>query len=222
MDPELEKEYQEFLKSLNQEGGPAEGDEAMGQFTQLMANLMNGMKMHEDPTVAGGNVPGGPEGGADAQLKNILSGLMGSVGNDNFDSMAQNFLREFMDKDILQEPLTEAKKNYETYLGENVSKLNETDKKNYTEQYNCINELLTVIDKEPENKEKMINIFEKMHDYGMPPEGILNPLQQAGMPMGMPGMPGMGGMGGLGGVPPGMPNMKPDDMAKQLENCNMF
>jgi peroxin-19 len=214
-DPELEKEYQAFLKSLNQEGGPTE-DDAMGQFSNLMSNLLSGMKLDE-----GTGEPGNGDPNADAQLKGLLEGLMKGAGDDNFDSMAQNFLREFMDKDILQEPLLEAKKNYETYLDANKEKLNETDKTNYNEQYNCINKLLEVIEKEPENKEQMINIFEKMHDYGMPPEGILNPLSKvpfpgnqnfAGAPSGFP----------QGGAPNMPPNMSPEDMAKQMENCNIF
>ena len=158
---------------------------------------------------------------ADAQLKGLLEGLMKGAGDDNFDSMAQNFLREFMDKDILQEPLLEAKKNYETYLGENKEKLNETDKTNYTEQYNCINKLLEVIEKEPENKEQMINIFEKMHDYGMPPEGILNPLSKVPFPGNQNMFPGAPNGFPQGGAP-NMPNMSPEDMAKQMENCNIF
>jgi len=207
---------------LNQEGGPGE-DDAMNQFSNLMSNLLSGMKLDE-----GTGEPGNADPNADAQLKGLLEGLMKGAGDDNFDSMAQNFLREFMDKDILQEPLLEAKKNYETYLDANKEKLNETDKTNYNEQYNCINKLLEVIEKEPENKEQMINIFEKMHDYGMPPEGILNPLSKVPFP-GNPGMfPGApaGGFpqGGFpqGGVPNMPPNMSPEDMAKQMENCNIF
>jgi len=219
VDPELEKEYQEFLKSLNQEGGPSE-DDAMNQFSNLMSNLLSGMKLDEG-TGEGNN--GDPN--ADGQLKDLLQGLLKGSESDNFDSMAQNFLREFMDKDILQEPLLEAKKNYETYLAENKEKLNETDKTNYTEQYNCINKLLEVIEKEPDNKEQMINIFEKMHDYGVPPEGILNPLSKVPFP----GAPGAfpGGQNAFPGGPNpfgqgGPNNMSPEDMAKQMENCNIF
>jgi len=178
----------------------------MNQFAKMMGNLLNGMKLDDNAD------PNNPEQGgqADDQLKSILKNLMGNVENENFDSMAQGFLREFMDKDILQEPLEEAKKNYESYLAEKGNELNETDKKNYTEQYNCILQLLEIIEKEPQDKEKMINIFEKMHDYGMPPEGILNPLSKAGFP------------GNLNTGQNGPSNMSQEDMAKQLENCNIF
>ena len=195
------------------------------------------MKPEDLNGMAGPDAGGEQPGVAEAQLKNMLQGLMQNVDNENFDSVAQNFLREFMDKDILQEPLLEAKKNYETYLAENKAKLNETDLKNYTEQYNCIMQLLGVIENEPENKEKMINIFEKMHDYGMPPEGILNPLQQVqglagpgqagGFPGGIPGMPGgfPGGMPGMpGGFPGGFPGMPGgfNPNGKPGEDCNIF
>ena len=108
--------------------------------------------------------------------------------------------------------MEEAKSNYETYLVEKGKDLSETDKKNYTEQYNCILQLLEITEKEPENKEKMINIFEKMHDYGMPPEGILNPLSKTGFPGNPFAQQGTGAPN----------NMSPEDMAKQMENCNIF
>ncbi len=176
----------------------------MNQFAKLMGNLMNGFKMEED-----GGEPSNPgqAGPGDPQIKTILQGLMNNIDNENFDSMAQGFLKEFMDKEVLQEPLEEAKKNYEVYLAEKGNTLDETDKKNYKEQYNCILELIDILEKDPQNKEKMINIFEKMHDYGMPPEGILNPLSKATGGTAFPGPSA---------------NANPEDMAKQIENCNIF
>jgi len=69
----------------------------MNQFAKMMGNLLNGMKL--DDNVDPNNPSQG--GQADAQLKTILEGLMNNADNDNFDTMAQGFLREFMDKEIL-------------------------------------------------------------------------------------------------------------------------
>ena len=37
-----------------------------------------------------------------------------------------------MDKDILEEPMKDAKNNYEKYIDENIDKLNEDEKLKYT------------------------------------------------------------------------------------------
>lgn len=169
---------------------------------------------------ASGNQGGFTEGG----LKTMLEALTTEVYNENFDGIAQSFLREFMDKHTLQIPLEEAKKNYEVYLTENKGKLDETNTGNYTKQYNCILQLLEILEKEPGDKERMISIFEQMQDYGMPPEGILR----------IPGM-GMTDQAGeaSGGFPRscdgGFPDVTgifggfdPRSMGKEGEDCNIF
>lgn len=215
-----------------------------------MANLMGSMKMDEN------NAPGPDGQGPDPQFQKIFQNLMGCLDNDNLDSATDNFLSGVMEKDLLLEPLSEAKKHYETYLEENKGKLNETDSKNYTEQYNCIIQLLEVLDNDPNNKQKLIGLFEKMHEYGPLPQGILNPFESQipgaggnmpgfpgapgglggfpgfpggpgapGGPGGFPGFPGgPGGFPGFPGAPPGgdFTNMKPEDIQKQMEGCNMF
>ena len=140
---------------------------------------------------------------------------MNNMNNGDFDSVAQNLLKEFMDKDILQDPLDEAKKNYEDYFKKNENTIDPKELVRFKDQYNCILELLQVLEKDAQNKDKMIGIFEKMHDYGLPPEGILNPLTKIQQGSNPGGMPGMGGLPNVGGMPGGMPGMNPND-------CNIF
>lgn len=224
-DPEIEKEFENFMKGLGQSGQGSEED-AMKQLSSLMAGLMNEMKSGEN------NGEEGPAGPTGANFAKMFEGLMGSLDGGDMDSATNMFLEGVMEKDLLQEPLTEAKKHYETYLEENKGKLTETESKNYTEQYNCITQLIEVLDTEPNNKPKMIGLFEKMHEYGSLPPGILNPFEsQIPSGQGFPGAPGgfPGAPGGFPGGPgiPGMPsggfgNLSPEDLQKQMDGCNMF
>ena len=204
------------MKSLNQEGGF--GDEStVNDFSNLMANLLTGLKndpdlLSEDPTKP---KTAGDEKFDDKDLKNTFSKMMGDTNSTNFDDIAQKLLKEFMDKDILMEPLQEAEKNYVVFLKEKDSSLKENDKKNYVAQLNCIQELIIVLNQEPNNKDKMINLFEKMHDFGTPPEGILNPLNKIpGMPTGNPSFEGPEQEEIMGNFEK-MMNQNP-------ENCNIF
>ncbi len=67
-----------------------------------------------------------------------------------------------MDKDILEEPLKDAKQNYEKVLGEDKDKLSKEDFDRYTLQLNCINEIMDLLKTNPNDKDKMIEKFEKM------------------------------------------------------------
>lgn len=42
----------------------------------------------------------------------------------------------------------------------------------YKKQYNIICEIILTLDEQPDNKEKLMDLFEKMQDYGQPPAGI--------------------------------------------------
>lgn len=42
----------------------------------------------------------------------------------------------------------------------------------YNSQYGIIIEIIDILESSPENKSKMISLFEKMQEYGNPPEGI--------------------------------------------------
>jgi Pex19 protein family. len=199
LDPELEKEYQKFMDDLAK--GAGQGQDPMNQFAKLFGDLLTGIN-------EAGNAEEGKENTGDNKaengIKNLLDAMMKNVDNNDFDSVAQTLLKEFMDKDILEEPLKEARKNYENYFKENEGKIKPEELAQYDAQYKCILELIETIEKEPENKEKMIQIFEKMHEHGLPPEGILSPLSKVG-----PGMTPDDGNAGL-------PNMG------DLNQCNIF
>ncbi len=77
-----------------------------------------------------------------------------------------------MKKDLLYEPLQESKANYEDYFKKQQGKIPATDLERYRSQYCIIQQILKVLDENPENKQKLMDLFEKMQDYGQPPAGI--------------------------------------------------
>lgn len=131
--------------------------------------------------------------------------------------MTDMLLEQFLDKDILMEPLQSAK----TELSANVTKpdIDAADKEKMQAQLNIIDQLIETFEKDPNNKQKLIALFEEMNKVGSFFDLITkyNPEhanKQPGFGAG-PGLGGLGGMGGLGGLfgggAPGNPMDKGDN-----------
>lgn len=157
-------------------------------------------------------------------LGNKFEEMMGDKpgDNENFDKMTDMLLSQFMDKELLYEPLCSAK----TELGKALEKhdkgeekMEEKDKKVAQEQLKCIEELIQLFESNSQDKKKMIAVFEKMNNLGSlfeiikkySPESDISkksgfeemgPLSGLFSGGGMPGMPGMPPMGGDGKVNP--------------------
>ena len=180
-----------------------------------MSGLLEELRPENGNGVADPNAEGGQGEAPEARLKSMLENLVKGEDDKTFELVAQNLLQEFIDKDVLQEPLLDAKRSYERYLEENKAKLHDTDLHNYMLQYNCIIQLLDLLEKEPENKEKMMNIFEKMSYYGSSPEGILDPLQNVRGDFNTLGQAN-GFSNGLSGL------FSPKNGQKPAGDCNIF
>ena len=186
MDPELEKGFKLFMDTLNE--GEAGGNEAdmMKNFTSKFGDLLAGLSE-------------GGEGG-DPTKNPLLNAFAGNPGNDKefeefskkinekmagaggngegpvLEKLADEFLHMFMEKDILEEPLKEAKESYETYLAKMPEAVPQEDKERYLNQYDCLKKLLHILDANPNNKDELIKAFEKMQEYGNPPDDMVNAM----------------------------------------------
>lgn len=136
--------------------------------------------------------------------------------NPNFDNFTNKLLDEFMDKEILEEPLKEAKESYTNFLKEKGDTLNEDDKTRFIKQSECINELLVILEKDPQNKIKLVETFEKMQEYGSPPEEITKSVEKDS-PFNLFQM-----MNEKGGPQPQPQNMGFDPNSMNPENCKIF
>lgn len=79
-----------------------------------------------------------------------------------------------MNKDMLEEPLKETQSLYQKYLAENKDKLSAEDFQRYAKQFEYVNALLLQLQTNPENKEKLISLFEGMQAQGDPPKEVLS------------------------------------------------
>ena len=148
-DEEIEKEYEEFMRNISQN---AQVNDFMGQLSQLMESGIN---------IDGNN----PEG-----LGNFLGGLDESA---DFDVFTDNLIGQFIEKDIIYEPLTEARQKVEEHVAAKEENRTEQNLKVLT----ILNNILSTLDKEdyksPENREKVMKLFEDLHDNGGLPEEIM-------------------------------------------------
>ena len=90
------------------------------------------------------------------------------------EELAGKLLEVFMKKDLLYEPLLDSRKNYEEYFKKEEGKIPQADLERYRNQYKLILEILEVFDKTPEDKTRLMDLFERMQDYGQPPAGIVS------------------------------------------------
>ena len=81
-----------------------------------------------------------------------------------FDKVTNMLLEQFMEKDILYEPLLSAKKELEQNLAKDS--IDSKDRDQMKGQLNIIGQLLETFDKEPNNKPKLIDLFEEMNKTG--------------------------------------------------------
>lgn len=78
-----------------------------------------------------------------------------------------------MNKEVLLEPLNEAKKAYSDFFQKNEDKLDQEIFIGYINQAECIDDILAQLDSDSENKNSLIILFEKMQAYGNPPKEIM-------------------------------------------------
>lgn len=112
-------------------------------------------------------------------LKNMFSGVNGEEGN--IEAIAGKLLEVFMNKDLLYAPLVECRGSYDDFFKKSEGKESEQDMERYKKQYHIICEIITTLDDQPDNKEKLMDLFEKMQDYGQPPAGIASVTLPSGI-----------------------------------------
>ncbi|KRX06812.1 hypothetical protein PPERSA_11457 [Pseudocohnilembus persalinus] len=167
-DPQTDKEFQEFMKQMKDGLGLGEDEQGLGDVGGMVSQLLQGLSgQQQEGQNKQGNNNNKDNNKSDDMFKNF------DQNGDFMDQLADNLLKEFMDKDILLEPLKDAKENYSKYLEENEGKIDEKDYDKYVNQLACIDEILEIIDKDPNNKQDMIAKFEKMQEFGTPPPELL-------------------------------------------------
>ena len=111
-------------------------------------------------------------------LKGMFEGK-GDVGS--IEALAGKLLECFMNKDLLYTPLIECKGSYEDFFKNKAGNVGEQEMTRFKKQYEIICGIIEILDKDPENKEKLMRLFEEMQEYGQPPAGIASVTLPGGM-----------------------------------------
>lgn len=151
------------------------GDESINQLSNMMGDLFKNMANNSgDP-----NAKNEENKADDPEMSKKLEEMFSKFEKaPHFDNFANKLLYEFMDKEILHEPLKDAKKSYESFLLEKAASLSKEEVERFQNQEKCIDELLITLEEAPENKDHLINLFEKMQEFGAPPEEITNSIEK--------------------------------------------
>lgn len=197
-DEDIEKELGDIMKNIKNPGKLQEGLDGMGD---MMSNMLKDLGIPMD----GSGLPGEAE--FEKMFGNMDEEQEGNEENPHFDKFANMLLEQIMEKELLYEPLTETRKEYEKFFKEKGENVKPEQMEKYKHQYECIMEILKEMDKPKPNKEEMIKNFEKMPGYGEPPEGVMGPMANSEM--------------GLDQLFTGM-GSKPGPNAGKNPDCNIF
>ncbi|CAD8057096.1 unnamed protein product [Paramecium sonneborni] len=163
-DEAINKECENFLNSLKGEGTQnVETDQLLKQFQGMMGNILEGIN------------PNNQE-----QQKAFQETFEKLEQAPQFDELADKMLLQFMDKDVLEQPMKETYEAYNKFISENKNKLNEEELKKFEKQKDCVEKIIDQLNTNPNDKEKLIQLFENMQAEGDPPQEVFggneNPL----------------------------------------------
>ena len=153
MNDMFQKVMGQFGENMQNPGENQEGDMAgmMDNMTQMLQQMM------------------GQDGGFDPKMMNPEEAekmMGGNTEGGNMDAMADNLLRQLMDKQILYEPFSQAKVELKKYIEEKKDKLDPQLLDRHEKQYVQISTILDLFDKEPDNKDQLMKEFDNLQKLG--------------------------------------------------------
>lgn len=148
-DEAIQKEYADFMKNI------ASNDNANDFLSQLNKLMESGV----------GDMIG---------MNNDFSNLLGSLDDNNqFDSLTDNLINQFIDKDVIYEPLKEARQKVNEHI--NADKKNKNQKNIKVLQ--ILTEIINLMDTNsqttPTGRERIMQLFEELQEEGGLPEEII-------------------------------------------------
>lgn len=92
------------------------------------------------------------------------------------DSIVETMMQQLLSKEILHEPMKEIGERYPVWLEEHKSSLTKEEYERFSKQYELIQNLNEVYEKEPGNYTKIFELMQKMQECGQPPSDIVQEL----------------------------------------------
>ncbi|KAI0666461.1 Pex19 protein family-domain-containing protein [Trametes maxima] len=178
--------------AVKEGGGPSVASGAgADSFQESIRKAMD--KMKESSQKA--DEASGKGGDAMADLFSRMAGDADSVeGEEDLKGLLENMMSQLMSKEVLYEPLKELHDKFPSYLQDNAAKLSAADKSRYESQRAVVAQIVATFedasysDDDPEKSLKVIELMQKMQDYGSPPSEIMGPLPP-GFDLGADGLP---------------------------------
>jgi peroxin-19 len=117
-------------------------------------------------------------------------------------------MHQLLSKEVMYSPMSLICQKYPEWLADNEDRLSKEDYERYGRQFQYFQQIVGLYDSpEPDNYERLMELFQAMQETGQPPSEIIKELAP-GLEFGPDGLPIMNGMGGAMPPMPGMPGME--------------
>ncbi|XP_028751795.1 peroxisome biogenesis protein 19-2 [Neltuma alba] len=144
--------------------------EALDKLKQQTVEAVKGLEF------VSGSKPGGDDLSQDAIVDDWLKQFEDLAGSRDMDSIVETMMQQLLSKEILHEPMKEIGERYPKWLEEHKSSLSKEEFERYSKQYEMIQNLNEVYEKEPGNFNKIFELMQKMQECGQPPNDIVQEL----------------------------------------------
>ncbi|XP_065857877.1 peroxisome biogenesis protein 19-2-like isoform X1 [Euphorbia lathyris] len=112
----------------------------------------------------------------DAMMEDWVKQFEELAGSQDMESIVETMMQQLLSKEILHEPMREIGERYPKWLEEHKDTLTKEEYDRYFHQYELINTLNEVYEKEPNNFTKIVDLMQKMQECGQPPNDIVQEL----------------------------------------------
>lgn len=144
--------------------------EALDKLTEQTVEAVKGLEF------VSGSKPGEDDLSKDPVVDDWLKQFEDLAGSQDMDSIVETMMQQLLSKEILHEPMKEIGERYPKWLEEHKSSLSKEESERYSQQYELIQNLNEVYEKDPGNFNKIFELMQKMQECGQPPSDIVQEL----------------------------------------------
>ncbi|KAI9111006.1 hypothetical protein K1719_017881 [Acacia pycnantha] len=112
----------------------------------------------------------------DAGDNDIVDEWLKQFEGQDMNAIMEDMMQQLLSKEVLHEPMKEIGDKYPKWLEEHKSSLSKEEFERYSQQYEIIQNLNEVYEKDPGNYPKIFEILQKVQECGHPPSDIVQEL----------------------------------------------
>eukprot|EP00588_Corethron_pennatum_P010359 CAMPEP_0194266296 /NCGR_PEP_ID=MMETSP0169-20130528/1251_1 /TAXON_ID=218684 /ORGANISM="Corethron pennatum, Strain L29A3" /LENGTH=315 /DNA_ID=CAMNT_0039006947 /DNA_START=93 /DNA_END=1037 /DNA_ORIENTATION=+ len=121
---------------------------------------------------------------------------------EDFDGVVDGMMNQLLAKDLMYEPMKQVTEKFPEWLATAKKNLPEEEYQRYGQQYQYFQRIIKVYETEPGNFQRLMELMNKIQEFGQPPADIINELAP-GLEFNEEGLPIMPGAGIEGQFPVG-------------------